>query len=149
MLGPFVNDEYSDVTFALYALEGARHGAARARRARPKHSASSCLHVPGVKKVNILGERPERIFVEFSYARLATLGIRAQDIFAALQQPERRDPRRLDRHQRRRRCSYASMAPTTICSRSATPRSWRGGRTLQAVATSRMSDAATRTRRPS
>ena len=26
------------------------------------------LHVPGVKKVNILGERPERIFVEFSYA---------------------------------------------------------------------------------
>ena len=43
------------------------------------------LHVPGVKKVNILGERPERIFVEFSYARLATLGVSARDIFAALQ----------------------------------------------------------------
>ena len=26
--------------------------------------------MPGVKKVNILGERPERIFVDFSYARL-------------------------------------------------------------------------------
>ena len=43
------------------------------------------LHVPGVKKINILGERPEQIFVEFSYAKLATLGISAQDIAAALQ----------------------------------------------------------------
>ena len=40
---------------------------------------------PGVKKVDILGERPERIFVEFSYARLATLGVGARDIFDALQ----------------------------------------------------------------
>src|SRR5437016_11923537 len=43
------------------------------------------LHVPGVKKINILGERPEQIFVEFSYARLATLGVSAQNIAAALQ----------------------------------------------------------------
>ena len=40
--------------------------------------------MPGVKKINILGERPEQIFVEFSYARL-TLGVSAQDIAAALQ----------------------------------------------------------------
>src|SRR5947208_17065439 len=43
------------------------------------------LHVPGVKKINILGERPEQIFVEFSYAKLTTLGVSAQDIVAALQ----------------------------------------------------------------
>src|SRR5256885_459111 len=43
------------------------------------------LHVPGVKKINILGERPEQIFVAFSYPRLATLGVSARDIFAALQ----------------------------------------------------------------
>src|SRR5205814_7549527 len=42
------------------------------------------LHVPGVKKVNIIGEQAERIFVEFSYGRLATLGVSPQDIFAAL-----------------------------------------------------------------
>src|ERR1041385_6153258 len=40
------------------------------------------LHVRGVRKVDILGERPERIFVEFSYPRLAALGVTAQDIFA-------------------------------------------------------------------
>src|SRR4030081_2558493 len=43
------------------------------------------LHVPGVKKINILGERPEQIFVEFSYVKLATLGVSAQDVVAALQ----------------------------------------------------------------
>ena len=55
------------------------------------------LHVPGVKKVDILGERPERIFVDFSYARLANLGVSARDMFAALQSqnPSRR---RVDRH---------------------------------------------------
>src|SRR5438309_6099787 len=81
--GPFVNDEYSDVTFALYALEA--HGLPPRLLARQAETLRQrLLHVAGVKKVNILGERPGRIFVEFSYARLATLGIRARDIFDAL-----------------------------------------------------------------
>jgi multidrug efflux pump subunit AcrB len=42
------------------------------------------LDLPGVKKVNILGEQAQRIFVEFSYERLATLGIKPGQIFAAL-----------------------------------------------------------------
>ncbi|MCW2242050.1 efflux RND transporter permease subunit [Azospirillum canadense] len=83
-LGPFVNDEYSDVTFALYALK-APGMAPRLLARQAETIRQRLLHVPGVKKVNILGERPERIFVEFSYPRLATLGVRAQDIFAALQ----------------------------------------------------------------
>jgi multidrug efflux pump subunit AcrB len=83
-LGPFVNDEYSDVTFALYALKAP--GMAPRQLVRQAEAIrQQFLHVAGVKKVNILGERPERIFVEFSNARLATLGIGARDIFAALQ----------------------------------------------------------------
>src|SRR5437867_3606819 len=42
------------------------------------------LHVPGVKKVDNVGEQQERIFVEFSYPRLTTLGISPADIFSAL-----------------------------------------------------------------
>jgi multidrug efflux pump subunit AcrB len=81
--GPFINDEYSDVTFALYALEA--HGLPPRLLARQAETLRQrLLHVAGVKKVNILGERPERIFVEFSYPRLATLGVRARDIFEAL-----------------------------------------------------------------
>jgi multidrug efflux pump subunit AcrB len=84
-LGPFVNDEYSDITFALYALKAPglppRLLVRQAEAVRQR-----LLHVPGVKKVTILGERPERIFVAFSYPRLVALGISAQDIFAALRQ---------------------------------------------------------------
>lgn len=81
--GPFVNDEYGDVTFALYALK-AKGEPQRLLAREAEQIRQRLLHVPGVKKVNIIGERPERIFVEFSYARLATLGLSARDVFAAL-----------------------------------------------------------------
>ncbi|WP_051980895.1 MULTISPECIES: efflux RND transporter permease subunit [Burkholderiaceae] len=84
VLGPFVNDEYSDVTFALYALE-APGLPPRLLTREAENIRQDMLKVPGVKKVTILGERPERIFVNFSYARLANLGVNPADVFAALQ----------------------------------------------------------------
>src|SRR5205809_4166710 len=84
VLGPFVNDEYSDVSFDLYALK-AKGMSIRELARQAESIRQDLLHVPGVKKINILGERPEQIFVEFSYAKLATLGVSAQDIVAALQ----------------------------------------------------------------
>src|SRR3989449_1069183 len=84
VLGPFVNDEYSDVSFALYALK-AKGMPMRGLARQAETIRQDLLHVPGVKKINILGERPEQIFIEFSYAKLATLGVSAQDIVAALQ----------------------------------------------------------------
>src|SRR3954465_14967919 len=84
VLGPFVNDEYSDVSFALYALK-AKGMPMRELARQAETIRQDLLHVPGVKKINILGERPEQIFVEFSYAKLTTLGVSATDIVAALQ----------------------------------------------------------------
>ncbi|WP_211341109.1 efflux RND transporter permease subunit [Paracoccus methylarcula] len=84
VFGPFVNDEYSDVSFALYALN-AKGMPMRELARQAEVIRQDLLHVPGVKKINILGERPEQIFVEFSHAKLATLGISAQDMIAALQ----------------------------------------------------------------
>src|SRR5881409_2106350 len=82
--GPFVNDEYSDVIFAVYALEA--HGMPPRELTREAETLRQrLLHVTGVKKVNIQGERPERIFVDFSYARLANLGVSPKDIFDTLQ----------------------------------------------------------------
>jgi multidrug efflux pump subunit AcrB len=83
VVGPLVNDEFSDVTFALYALK-ARGEPQRALVREAEAIRQDLLHVPGVKKVNIIGERPEKIFVEFSHERLATLGIAPQVIFDAL-----------------------------------------------------------------
>src|SRR5258708_6082851 len=84
VLGPFVNDEYSDVEFALYAVE-AHNMPARLLVLQADSLRERLLHVAGVKKVTILGERPERIFVNFSYARLANLGGTPPDAFAPLQ----------------------------------------------------------------
>ena len=83
VIGPFVNDEYSDVTFALYALK-AKGLTQRTLIRDAEQLRQRMLHVPGVKKVNIIGEQAERIFVEISHDHLATLGISPQDVFAAL-----------------------------------------------------------------
>ena len=82
--GPFINDEYSDVSFALYAVK-AKGMPPRELTREAETLRQRLLHVPGVKKVDLLGERPERIFVEFSYAQLATLGVSPRDVFDALQ----------------------------------------------------------------
>lgn len=83
VIGPMVNDEFSDVTFALFALKA--KGEPQRLLVRDAESLRQrLLHVPGVKKVNIIGEQAERIFVSFSHDRLATLGIAPQDIFSAL-----------------------------------------------------------------
>lgn len=83
VIGPMINDEFSDVTFALFALKA--KGEPQRLLVRDAESLRQrMLHVPGVKKVNIIGERAERIFVSFSHDRLATSGISPQDIFSAL-----------------------------------------------------------------
>ncbi|MBB3306827.1 MULTISPECIES: efflux RND transporter permease subunit [unclassified Enterobacter] len=83
VIGPMVNDEFSDVVFALYALkakgEPQRYLVRDAEKLRQQ-----LLHVAGVKKVTITGEQAERIYVSFSSDRLATLGITPEQIFNAL-----------------------------------------------------------------
>lgn len=83
VIGPLVNDEYADVTFALYSLK-AKNEAQRLLIRDAETIRQQLLHVPGVKKVNIIGEQSERIYIEFSHERLATLGVNPQDVFAAL-----------------------------------------------------------------
>lgn len=83
VIGPFFNDEYSDVYFALYALEAGRMPH-RQLVQMAEDLRQGMLRLPGVKKVNILGEQAQRIFVEFSYERLATLGLKPEQIFEAL-----------------------------------------------------------------
>lgn len=83
VIGPMINDEYADVTFALFALK-AKGEPQRVLVRDAETLRQRLLHVPGVKKVNIAGEQSERIYVEFAHDRLATLGIGPQDVFAAL-----------------------------------------------------------------
>ena len=83
VIGPMINDEFSDVTFALFALKA--KGEPQRQLVRDAEGLrQQLLHVPGVKKVNIIGEQAERIYISFSHDRLATIGLSPQDIFNAL-----------------------------------------------------------------
>ncbi|HCL6646037.1 TPA: efflux RND transporter permease subunit [Raoultella ornithinolytica] len=81
--GPMINDEFADVTFALFALK-AKGEPQRLLVRDAETLRQQLLHVPGVKKVNIIGEQAERIYISFSHERLATMGLSLQDIFNAL-----------------------------------------------------------------
>ncbi|HCT3169448.1 TPA: efflux RND transporter permease subunit [Enterobacter asburiae] len=83
VIGPMINDEFSDVTFALFALK-AKSEPQRQLVRDAEGLRQQLLHVPGVKKVNIIGEQAERIYISFSHDRLATIGLSPQDIFNAL-----------------------------------------------------------------
>ena len=84
VMGPFINDEYSDVTFTLYALK-AKDMPQRKLVREAEILRQRLLHVEGVKKVHIFGEQDQKIFVEFSYAKLSNLGISPNVIFDAIQ----------------------------------------------------------------
>ncbi|EML7265729.1 efflux RND transporter permease subunit [Raoultella ornithinolytica] len=81
--GPMINDEFADVTFALFALK-AKGEPQRLLVRDAETLRQQLLHVPGVKKVNIIGEQAERIYISFSHEHLATMGLSPQDIFNAL-----------------------------------------------------------------
>src|ERR1700730_5079994 len=78
--GPNFNDEYGDVYSALYILTADGLNLAQLK-ARAEDIRQRLLRVADVNKVVIIGERPEKIFIEFSHANFATLGISPQQIF--------------------------------------------------------------------
>jgi multidrug efflux pump len=80
IVGPGFNDEYGDVYSALYMLTADGLSLAQLK-ARAEDIRQRLLRVPDVNKVVIIGERPEKIFIEFSHAKLATLGVSPQQIF--------------------------------------------------------------------
>ncbi len=83
LLGPVVNDEFSDVDSILYMMTG--DGADYKQLKKTAEGLrQKLLKVNGVTKVNLYGTQAERIFVEFSHAKLATLGITPQALFDSL-----------------------------------------------------------------
>src|SRR5215510_5739499 len=78
--GPDFNDEYGDVYSALYMLTADGMSLADLKT-RAEDIRQRLLRVPDVNKVDIIGEQPQKIFIEFSHAKLAALGVTPQQIF--------------------------------------------------------------------
>jgi multidrug efflux pump subunit AcrB len=83
LLGPVVNDEFSDVDSILYTMTGDGADYAQLKKAA-EGLRQRLLKVPGVTKVDLYGTQDEKIYVEFSHAKLATLGITPQALFDSL-----------------------------------------------------------------
>jgi multidrug efflux pump len=83
LLGPVVNDEFSDVDSILYMMTGDGADYAQLKKVA-EGMRQRLLKVPGVTKVDLYGTQDEKIYVEFSHAKLATLGITPQALFDSL-----------------------------------------------------------------
>jgi multidrug efflux pump len=84
-LGPSFNDEYGDVYSTIYMLTADGLDMAELK-ARAEDIRQHLLRVPGVNKVALIGEQPQKIFIEFSHTKLATLGVTPQQIFDSVAQ---------------------------------------------------------------
>ena len=85
ILGPFFNDEYTDVYTALYALSAPDITPAE-RQEFAEDIKRKLQTVPAVNKVNILGKQPERLYVEVSSKKLAALGLSPQILIQSIAQ---------------------------------------------------------------
>jgi multidrug efflux pump subunit AcrB len=91
VIGPLVNDDFGDVYFKLMALTAP--GLPYRDLVREAEAVRERLQrVGGVHKALLLGERGERMFIEFDNARLVNLGLAPQAIFEAIDASNRLVP---------------------------------------------------------
>jgi len=83
LIGPTVNDEYGDVDSILYMLTADGAGYAQLKKVA-EALRQRLLKVKDVTKVNLYGIQDEKIYLEFSHAKLATLGITPDQMFQSL-----------------------------------------------------------------
>jgi multidrug efflux pump len=78
------NDEFSDVFGSMYALTGDGYDNFALKK-QAEIIRSQLLKTPDVAKVDFFGEQKQRIFLELSNAKLATLGLNTTQLVGILQ----------------------------------------------------------------
>jgi multidrug efflux pump len=81
--GPFFNDEFGETFGNIYALSGEGFSYADLKKYADRIR-QALLRVPDVAKVEFFGEQDEKVFIELSNAKLATLGVDVQTIINGL-----------------------------------------------------------------
>ncbi|UJW82265.1 efflux RND transporter permease subunit [Hydrogenophaga sp. SL48] len=85
VVGPFFNDEFGDVYGVIYALQGDGFSPADKKQVADTVR-QRLLRVKDVNKVELFGVQDEKLYIEISHQRLATLGLDMQQVLAALGQ---------------------------------------------------------------
>lgn len=84
VIGPMVNDEFGDVFGTVLTITGDGYSYPELKRIADEVR-DEMLRIPDVAKVEIHGAQEERIFVEYSNARLAELNLSAAQLERILQ----------------------------------------------------------------
>jgi multidrug efflux pump len=82
--GPFFNDEFGDTYGNIYALTGDGYSDAQLRDYAERIKLE-LLRVTNVAKVELIGLQDEKIYIELSNAKLATLGVNFDQVQQVLQ----------------------------------------------------------------
>ena len=91
VIGPIVNDDFSDVYFSLMAVTAP--GMPMRELTREAEEIRDRLQLlPGLQKAQILAERPERVYLEFDQDRLNNLGLSAEEVLQAIEANNRLEP---------------------------------------------------------
>lgn len=82
VVGPFFNDSFDDVFGSIYALTGDGYSYEE-MRVEAERIRRTLLNLDNVKKVELIGEQSEKIYVEVETSKLAQLGI-SPDLIASV-----------------------------------------------------------------
>ena len=107
VVGPFFNDEFGDTFGNIYALTGEGFDYA-VLKDYAERVELELQRVPDVGKVELIGLQDEKIWIELSNTKLATLGIPLSAVQQALRAAERGDRRRASSRPAAIACSCAS-----------------------------------------
>ncbi|MBB4062883.1 efflux RND transporter permease subunit [Gellertiella hungarica] len=91
LYGPYFNDEFGDTYITLHALNGEGFSYPELKQFAIK-ARDMLLQTPGVEKAVILGDQPQKIFIDVSTKALAERGLTIRDISAAIAGQNDMDP---------------------------------------------------------
>ncbi len=83
VIGPFFNDRFDDVFGSIYALTGDGFSY-EDLRVYAETIRRTLLGIPNVKKVQLVGVQPEKIFIEMESGKLSQMGIDPNLLIAAI-----------------------------------------------------------------
>lgn len=89
--GPYYNDRFDDVYGSVYAVTGDGYSYEEMRQKAEKIR-RMLLTIDSVSKVELVGEQPEKIYVEIAKEKLSELGISPQDVANSIKAQQQMTP---------------------------------------------------------
>ncbi|MEK1931497.1 MAG: efflux RND transporter permease subunit, partial [Pararhizobium sp.] len=91
LLGPYFNDEFGDTFITLHSLSGNGYSYPELKKFAIQ-ARDMLLTTPGVEKAVIIGDQPEKIYIDISSKVLATRGLTLTDVQNAIKGQNNVDP---------------------------------------------------------